>query len=71
MSWSHYLNCKKNYPTIPQSHELLIEHIEDKDGYHLMVYIRLRQAGARSHEFIDGIIVSAKQQPLLFPLPMK
>ena len=38
---------------IPQSNELLIEHIEDKDGYHLLVY---PFEGRQVHEAMSSLI---------------
>ncbi|CAN5738231.1 ligase-associated DNA damage response DEXH box helicase [soil metagenome] len=44
---------QKELSHIPQSDELLIEHIEDKDGYHLMVY---PFEGRQVHEAMSSLM---------------
>jgi ATP-dependent Lhr-like helicase len=44
---------QKELSHVPQSDELLIEHIEDKDGYHLMVY---PFEGRQVHEAMSSLM---------------
>ncbi len=54
---------------IPQANELLIEHIEDKDGYHLLVY---PFEGRQVHEAISSLMAYriSKITPITFSIAM-
>jgi ATP-dependent Lhr-like helicase len=54
---------------IPQANELLIEHIEDKDGYHLLVY---PFEGRQVHEAMSSLIAYriSKIIPITFSIAM-
>ena len=54
---------------IPLSNELLIEHIEDKDGYHLLVY---PFEGRQVHEALSAILAwrLGRLKPITFSIAM-
>jgi len=54
---------------IPQANELLIEHIEDKDGYHLLVY---PFEGRQVHEAMSSLMAYrvSKITPITFSIAM-
>ena len=54
---------------IPQANELLIEHIEDKDGYHLLVY---PFEGRQVHEAMSSLMAYriSKIMPITFSIAM-
>lgn len=60
---------QKELSQIPQSNELLIEHIEDKDGYHLMVY---PFEGRQVHEAMSSLIAYriSNITPITFSIAM-
>ncbi len=60
---------QKELSHIPQAHELLIEHIEDKDGYHLMVY---PFEGRQVHEAMSSLMAYriSKITPITFSIAM-
>jgi ATP-dependent Lhr-like helicase len=60
---------QKQLSHIPQHHELLIEQIEDKDGYHLLVY---PFEGRQVHEALSAILAYriAQIQPMSFSISM-
>ena len=60
---------QKQLSHIPQAHELLIEHIEDKDGYHLMVY---PFEGRQVHEAMSSLMAYriSKITPITFSIAM-
>lgn len=62
-------NLQKLLSHIPLAHELLIEHIEDKDGYHLMVY---PFEGRQVHEAMSALMAYriSKITPITFSIAM-
>jgi ATP-dependent Lhr-like helicase len=60
---------QKELSHIPQAHELLIEHIEDKDGYHLLVY---PFEGRQVHEAMSSLMAYriSKITPITFSIAM-
>lgn len=62
-------NLQKLLSHIPLAHELLIEHIEDKDGFHLMVY---PFEGRQVHEAMSALMAYriSKITPITFSIAM-
>jgi ATP-dependent Lhr-like helicase len=60
---------QKELSHIPQANELLIEHIEDRDGYHLLVY---PFEGRRVHEAMSSLLAYriSKITPITFSIAM-
>lgn len=60
---------QKNLSHLPFSNELLIEHIEDKDGYHLLVY---PFEGRQIHEAMSALLAFriSKIMPITFSIAM-
>ncbi|CAN5316749.1 ligase-associated DNA damage response DEXH box helicase [soil metagenome] len=60
---------QKELSHIPQSDELLVEHIEDKDGYHLMAY---PFEGRQVHEAMSSLLAYriSKITPITFSIAM-
>ena len=60
---------QKELSYIPQADELLIEHIEDKDGYHLLVY---PFEGRQVHEAMSSLLAYriSKITPITFSIAM-
>jgi len=60
---------QKDLSHIPQSDELLIEHIEDRDGYHLMVY---PFEGRQVHEAMSSLMAHriSRITPITFSIAM-
>ena len=60
---------QKELSHIPQANELLIEHIEDKDGYHLLVY---PFEGRQVHEAMSSLLAYriSKITPITFSIAM-
>ena len=63
------LKLQKELSHIPQNDELLIEQIEDKDGYHLLVY---PFEGRNVHEAMSAILAQriSKITPITFSISM-
>lgn len=68
-SLQHLFTIQKNLSHIPQPNELLIEQIESKDGYHLLVY---PFEGRQVHEALSAILAFriAQIQPMSFSISM-
>jgi len=60
---------QKELSHIPQANELLIEHIEDRDGYHLLVY---PFEGRQVHEAMSSLLAYriSKITPITFSIAM-
>jgi len=69
MSLAHLFKLQKELSHIPQHNELLIEQIEDKDGFHLLVY---PFEGRQVHEALSAILAYriAQIQPMSFSISM-
>lgn len=68
-SLHHLFSIQKNLSQIPQPDELLIEQIETKDGYHLLVY---PFEGRQVHEALSAILAFriSQIQPMSFSISM-
>lgn len=68
-SLHHLFSIQKSLSHIPQPDELLIEQIETKDGYHLLVY---PFEGRQVHEALSAILAFriAQIQPMSFSISM-
>ena len=68
-SLHHLFSIQKNLSHIPQPDELLIEQIETKDGYHLLVY---PFEGRQVHEALSAILAFriSQLQPMSFSISM-
>ena len=62
-------SLQKELSHIPHSNELLIEHLEDKDGYHLLVY---PFEGRQVHEAMSAVMAHriGKIMPITFSIAM-
>ncbi|HRI22402.1 MAG TPA: DNA ligase-associated DEXH box helicase, partial [Panacibacter sp.] len=62
-------NLQKELSHIPQVNELLIEHLEDKDGFHLLVY---PFEGRQIHEAMSALIAHriSRITPITFSIAM-
>lgn len=62
-------DLQKELSYIPQANELLIEHLEDKDGYHLLVY---PFEGRQVHEAMSSLMAYriSKITPISFSIAM-
>jgi ATP-dependent Lhr-like helicase len=69
MSLAHLFKLQKELSHIPLHNELLIEQIEDKDGFHLLVY---PFEGRQVHEALSAILAFriAQIQPMSFSISM-
>jgi len=68
-SLSTLFALQKELSRIPKANELLIEHIEDKDGYHLLVY---PFEGRQVHEAMSSLMAYriSKITPITFSIAM-
>lgn len=62
-------NLQQELSLIPHSNELLIEHLEDKDGYHLLVY---PFEGRQVHEAMSALLAYriSRRMPITFSIAM-